>query len=254
MRVVIADDEAPALARLRRYLAKEDDVEIVGEAADGIEAVEVIVRESPDVVFLDIQMPGANGFDVVRELPAEDRPIVIFVTAFDEHAVKAFEVHAQDYLLKPFAVPRLKAALDLAREALRRGQSEAIAEKLARLLREAPVHPAAGVSRRLIVKDGTKTSIVPNAEVVCLLAEGNYVEVCTTDNRRLLLRETMQGLEARLDPATFFRASRSAMVNLQHVKEIVSEGRSGHLLRMANGEKVHLTNSLEDLQNRLAAI
>lgn len=250
MKVILVDDEAPARQRLRALLEKEPDIEIIAECGDGEEALAAIAEHAPDLLFLDIQMPGLNGFDLLRELPAESRPALIFITAFDEHAVRAFEVNALDYLLKPFSRPRLQESLERARAALAQGPSREATVHIEQLLRSIP--PASGYTKRLIVKDGIKTSIVPVGDIVCLLAEGNYIEICTTDRRRLLLRETMQNLADRLDPAQFFRASRSAMVHLPHLKEIVSEGKSGHTLRLTNEEKVHLTAPLEQLQKWLA--
>lgn len=250
MKVILVDDEAPARQRLHALLEKESDIEIAAECGDGESALAAIAASAPDLLFLDIQMPGMSGFDLLRELPAECRPAVIFITAFDEHAVRAFEVNALDYLLKPFSRARLQESLDRARAAIAHGPSRESSLHLDQLLRSLP--PATGYTRRLIVKDGIKTTIVPVEEIVCLRAEGNYIEICTTEGRSLLLRETMQNLEERLDPARFFRASRSAMIHLPHLREIVSEGKSGHTLRLSNDEKIHLTAPLEQLQKWLA--
>lgn len=251
MKVLIVDDEIPARQRLRGFLEKEPDVEILAECANGHEALDAIVAHSPDLIFLDIQMPGMNGFDVLRELPEESRPFVIFITAYDEHAVRAFEVNALDYLLKPFPRQRLTESLERARATLAQGGS--VSRRLEHLLRSLPAAPAS-YPTRLIVRDGTKSTIHPLADVICFAAEGNYAEVFAADGRRLLLRETMQSLENRLDPARFFRASRSLIIHLIHLKEIVSEGRSGHTLRMSDGSAQHLTAPLEDLQKRLSEI
>jgi two-component system LytT family response regulator len=252
MKVLLIDDEAPARERLRRLLETESDVLIVGECEEGVQAVEEIVAKGPDLIFLDIQMPGLDGFGVLRELPAEARPLVVFATAFDEHAIKAFEAHAFDYLLKPFRRERLQDCLNRARQVLRDTKQDAMAAKLESLLRSLP--PTRTTTERLIVKDGARISIIPIADVVCPLASGNYVEVCTSDERRPLLRETMSNLEARLDPRSFFRANRSALVSLAHIREIVAEDKGTHILIMDNGAKVRLTAPLQDLQSQFEGL
>ena len=250
MKVIIVDDEAPARQRLRKLLEAEPDITILAECANGDEALDAIAAEPPDLMFLDIQMPGRTGFELLRDLPADGRPPVIFVTAYDEHAVKAFEFHALDYLLKPFRKERLQQSLERAR-ALAKQKSPAAANPVEQLLRSLPAETPANFPQRLAVKDGPRITIVPLENIVCLLAEGNYIEVCGKDGKILLLRETMSRLETRLDPAKFFRASRSAFVHLAHLKEILSEGQSGYVLIMANGEKIRLTASFEELQQRI---
>ncbi len=249
MKVIIADDEAPARQRLREMLKGEADIIIQAECANGDEALDAIAEHQPDLIFLDIQMPGRTGLDLLRDLPAGSRPMVIFVTAYDEHAVKAFELHALDYLLKPFRKERLLQSLERARGALKNRASGTENMKVEQLLHSLP--PGEGYPQRLAVKDGPRITIVPVADIVCLLAEGNYVEVCPREGKKLLMRETMARLESRLDPAKFFRASRSAFVNLAHLKEILSEGQSGHVLMMANGERIRLTTGFDELQKKL---
>jgi len=252
--IVIVDDEEPARLRLARFLEKEEGAEVAALCRDGAEAIEAVALHRPDLLFLDIRMPGIDGFGVVRALPKDDRPLVVFVTAFDEYAVRAFEAHAVDYLLKPFSRERLGESLARARALLagkRQGEAAARLDRLLQALPEADPKKPIAYPQRLPVKDGPRIVIVPVGEIVCFLAEGNYIEVCCADGRKLLLRETMASLEARIDPARFFRASRSAIVNLSHVREIRTEGKSHPLLFMANGEKLSLTASLEELQGRL---
>ncbi len=252
MRVLIVDDEAPARQRLRKMLEAEADITILGECANGDEALDAIAAAPPDLIFLDIQMPGRTGFELLRDLPADARPPVIFVTAYDEHAVKAFEFHALDYLLKPFRKERLQQSLDRARAlAKQKTQAAAADNKVEQLLRSLPPTTPADYPQRLAVKDGPRITILPLENIICLLAEGNYIEICTKDGKKLLLRETMARLEMRLDPAKFFRASRSAFISLQHLKEILSEGQSGYVLIMDNGERIRLTAPFEELQKRI---
>ncbi len=249
MKVIIVDDEAPARQRLREMLKTEADITLQAECGNGDEALDAIAAHAPDLMFLDIQMPGRTGIELLRDLPAGARPLVIFVTAYDEHAVKAFELHALDYLLKPFRKERLLQSVERARKAIKERQTGVQNAPLEQLLRSLPA--PASYPQRLAVKDGPRVTIVPLDQVVCLLAEGNYIEVCLKDGKKLLLRDTMTKLETRLDPAHFFRASRSAFINLAHLKEILSEGQSGHVLFMANGEKIRLTAAFDDLQKKL---
>lgn len=251
MRVLIIDDEAPARERLRNFLKTEPDVEIIGECTNGNQALEVIVAQKPDLIFLDIQMPGLDGFGLLRSLPPENRPLIVFVTAYDEYAVQAFDAQALDYLLKPFRRQRLEESLSRARKILEKSSDGDVSSRLEVLLRSLPPKNSASYPQRLVVKDGSRISIVPVQEVVCFLASGNYVEVHTSDKRCLLLRETMNHLEARLDPAHFFRASRSSLIHLPHVKEIVTEDRDCHMVVMDNGWKTRLTVRLDALQSRL---
>lgn len=248
MKVILVDDEQPARARMREILRTETDLEIIAECSNGDQAVEAIVMHQPDLIFLDIQMPGRNGFAVLQDLPPEDRPLVVFVTGYDEYAIKAFEVHAFDYILKPYSRERLVEVV----QRVRQSRPGNISGQLDHLLRSLHASHKTSYPTRLVVRDGVRTSIVPIEDIVHLAAEGNYIEVCTTDRRRLLLRETMQALEARLDPSQFFRSSRSSIINLAHLKEIFSEGKSGSTLLMSDGEKVHLTASLDELQYRLS--
>jgi len=249
MKVIIVDDEPPARARLRALL-RDEEVEIIAECGDGDAAVEAILTQEPDLVFLDIQMPGKNGFEVLQELPESPRTGVIFVTGYDEFAIRAFEVQALDYLLKPFSRERLHSSLERVRK-IPQGEDADPARRIAQLLSSLSPQLRQSYPTRLVIKDGGKTSIVPISEVTCLLAEGNYVEVCTIAGHRLLLRETMQSLNARLDPGIFFRANRSALVNLTHLKNIESGGKSGNTLTLADSTKVHLTASMEELQRKL---
>lgn len=248
MKVILIDDEQPARARMKDILRAEAGLEIIAECSNGDRAIEAIVAHQPDLIFLDIQMPGRNGFEVLQELPPEHRPLVVFVTGYDEYAIKAFEVHAFDYLLKPYSRERLIEVV----QRVQQTRPDNISGQLDHLLRTLHASHKISYPTRLVVRDGARTSIVPVEDIVCLAAEGNYIEICTTDRRRLLLRETMQALEARLDPAKFFRSSRSSIINLTHLKEIFSEGKSGSTLLMSDGEKVHLTASLDELQYRLS--
>jgi two-component system response regulator LytT len=199
IRVVIVDDEELARTRIRGLLADFDDLECVGEAENGLEAVERIRELGPDLVFLDIQMPGMDGFEVLASL--DDVPLVIFATAYDEYALKAFEVNSIDYLLKPIEKERLASAVERARELLAGGRELGREiERIAGLVRSRGVE-------RLPVQKGRKIVLVDHADIVWIEASEGLVFVHTADQR--------------LDPASFFRTHRSSIVNLNHVVEIV---------------------------------
>jgi two-component system LytT family response regulator len=202
VRVLIVDDEEPARRQIRRLLSGETDVEIVGEAATGTDAIDAIRRLSPDLVFLDIQMPPPNGFGVIDALGRDRAPDVIFVTAFDEHALRAFEVRALDYLLKPVTAARFREALERARERL-----------------VAPDTPKARPLVRILVRDETKAFLLALDRVDRIEAEGNYVRL-HSDGKSYTVRSAIGALAARLDTDKFLRISRSAIVRLDAIKEL----------------------------------
>jgi len=232
IRALIVDDEAPARRRIRRLLAAEPDVTVVGECGDGASAISTIAEARPDLVFLDVQMPERDGFDVVRTLPPRGLPAILFVTAYDRYALKAFEVHAVDYLLKPFTGERFRTALDRARERIaRRVRDPALAE-LARVLRSRPAYLS-----RLPIRSGGRTVFVDLDAVDWLEAADNYVRL-HVQQREYLVRETLAALEAQLDPERFARIHRSAIVRIDGVAEIrpTSHGDAEVVLR--NGSRL----------------
>ena len=236
MRTLIVDDEAPARERLKRLLADIEGVELIGEAEGGVQAVEMIERERPDLVLLDIQMPGLDGFGVIEAL--EDPPLVIFVTAYDEYAIRAFEVNALDYLLKPFSRERLE-------KAVRRAQ-EALAEEQDFAMRFGPLLESLATQgrylTRLAVRDRDRICVLDVDEVDWIDVEDEQVLVHVGD-RAYLIRRTLTELEARLDPAHFFRAHRSVIVNLSRVKEVIPWFKGSHKLRLTAGAEVELSRA-----------
>jgi two-component system LytT family response regulator len=236
MRTLIVDDEAPARERLRRLLAEIEEVELVGEAEDGPQAVEMIEQLSPDLVLLDIQMPGLSGFEVVEALSAP--PPVIFVTAYDEYAIRAFDVHALDYLLKPFSRARLIRAI-------RRAQETAAGKPdLTRQLRSV-LESLSGQGRyltRLAVRDRDRIRVLDVQEVDWIGVQDEQV-VVHAGEQSFAIRRTMAELEAQLDPAGFFRAHRSAIVNLDRVQEIIPWFKGSHKLRLTAGAEVDLSRA-----------
>jgi two-component system, LytTR family, response regulator len=233
LRVLIVDDERWARRRLAALLRDEADVEIVGQCADGPSAVEAIAALRPDLVLLDVQMPGMDGFEVIEAVGAERFPAVIFATAYEEYAVRAFDAHAVDYLLKPIDEERFRRAMNRAR---RTASGEVIAtagiRTLLASLGERPRH-----LRWLAVHGGSRVVLVAVAEVDWLEADGNYVKVHTA-GRAYLLRDTMQSLESKLDPECFLRVHRSAIVNLARVREIQPWFRGEQVLVMRDGARI----------------
>ena len=245
IRAAIVDDEPFARERVRRLLADDADIEIVGEAGDGAEAVSVIKEKKPDLVFLDVQMPGLNGFDALAELAPEETPIVIFLTAYDSYAVRAFESAALDYVLKPFDEERFQKAVDRAKTHLRRqpnAESNQNEVKIDGRGSDAGVAfgLAGGFLERVMVKKGSRVFFFKTDEIEWIEAYGNYVRL-HFEKATYLLRETITNLETRLDPKKFARVHRSGLVNLDRIREMqpVFGGRSK--LVLASG--VQLTTS-----------
>jgi len=244
MRVLIVDDEAPARDRLKRLLADIEGIELIGEAASGIQAVEMIEEKGPDLVLLDIQMPGLDGFEVIEALA--EPPPVIFVTAYDEYAIRAFEVNALDYLLKPFSRERLAKAIHRAQEAL--AEEQDFAARLGPLLESLAAQGQ--YLARLAVRDHDRIRVLDIDEVDWIGIEGEQVMVHVGD-RAYPIRRTLAELEARLDPACFFRAHRSAIVNLDRVREVIPWFKGTHKLRLTTGAEVDLSRARARALRRL---
>jgi two-component system LytT family response regulator len=217
VRTLIADDELLARERLRQLLAGQPEIDIVGECADGREAVAEIQKKTPNLIFLDIQMPELDGFAVLEAIDLEPMPVIVFVTAHDRFALRAFEVHAVDYLLKPFDRERFQSALHRALEQVRHRGDPARAQAQAALLTDmqAPAKPV----DRLAIKSSGRITILRTADIAWVQAAHNYVEI-HEDKRSHLLRESMAGIEQKLPPDKFVRISRSVIVNVDQVKEL----------------------------------
>jgi two-component system LytT family response regulator len=214
VKVLLVDDEAPARAKLRRMLGAEPGMVIVGEASSGDEAIAAIREHEPDLVLLDIQMPGKTGFDVIEDVGPDQMPHVIFVTAYDQHALEAFEVRALDYLLKPVAPERLREALDRVRERLTSEETRAV--ELQQMV-EALAPPK--YLRRVLVEDGERSILLPLERVDRIEADRNYVWL-HADGRAYPLRAPITSIEDRLDPERFLRINRSAIVRMDAIVEM----------------------------------
>lgn len=236
LRTLIVDDEAPARERLRRLLAGNELIELVGEAKDGVEAVEMIEETSPDMVLLDIQMPVLDGFGVIEAL--QEPPAIIFVTAYDEYAIRAFEVNALDYLLKPFSQERLNKAIERAHEELSTGQE--FADRIGPLLES--LREEKRYAERIAVREPDRILVLDVEEIDWIEARQGQVVVHVGQEEHVLAR-TLASLEARLDPTLFFRAHRSVIVNLDRVKEIIPWFAGSHKLRLTTGAEVDLSRS-----------
>jgi two-component system LytT family response regulator len=249
IRTLVVDDEPLAREGLRVSLAGSEDVEIIGEAVDGVAAVEAIRSQRPDLVLLDVQMPGLNGFDVLEEVSGCHLPVVIFVTAYDQYAIKAFEVHALDYLLKPFPPERLRQALDHARRALASDDERETDDRLARLLSSRAAAAAAALARpyltRLPVKARDRFLLLKMEEVSWIDAAQNYVQLHARGGT-FLVRGTMSDIEARLDPAQFARIHRSTIVNLDRVREIAPTWQGDFDVLLHDGTTLKLSRSYRD--------
>jgi DNA-binding LytR/AlgR family response regulator len=236
IRTIIVDDEAPARERLRRFLGEFLEVEIVAEAHHGLQAVEVIEVEKPDLVFLDIQMPGLDGFGVIEAL--QRPPAIIFVTAYDEYAIQAFEVNALDYLLKPFSKERLKTSLDRFDEGGQEGQ--ALTDRFSALL--VSLAEQEKYLTRLAVWQQSNVRLLEVDEIDWMGVEAKETVVHVGETS-YPVRRTLTDLEKRLDPKRFFRAHRSAIVNLDRVTEIIPWFKGSHKLRLSTGVEVELSRA-----------
>ena len=249
LRIVVADDEPLARQRIRRLLRREPDIRIAAECADGRETVSAVLREAPDLLFLDVQMPELDGFGVLRALPPERMPVTVFVTAFDHYALQAFEAQALDYLLKPFTEARFRAAFERARDLIGRpgtGEQAALRALLEQVrheqreLRDLVGTPAAGTAERLLIREEGRVRVVPVAEIEYLEAARNHVRVHAGRTTHLL-REPLSALEARLGPNRFARIHRSTVVNLERVAEIQPWFSGDCMILLEGGTKLRLS-------------
>lgn len=249
IRTLIVDDEPAARAAISSLLADDPEVNLVGECADGRSALRAIRDDAPDLLFLDVQMPEMDGFTLLRELDPADLPIVVFVTAYDQYALRAFEVHALDYLLKPFDDARFREALARAKQQVRQGKLSAISQQLLALLDGAGRPPAAAREgqylKRLVIKSGGRVTILAVRDIDWIEAEGDYVKI-HAGRAWHLLRETMKHLETHFDPARFVRIHRSTIVNVERIKELQPYFRGEYVVILHDGTSLKLSRGYKD--------
>jgi two-component system, LytTR family, response regulator len=235
IRAVIVDDEPLARRRVSDLLAQAEDVEVVAECANGREAIRAVEESPPDLLFLDIQMPELDGFDVLQAIGVGRVPVVIFVTAYDRFALRAFEMHALDYLLKPFDDERFEAALRRARERIRQQQGGDLDRRLRALLEE--VRGDRGYLQRLVVPVGHRSVFIRTEEIDWIEAERNYIRL-HVGGRAYLLRESLTRIESALDPARFCRIHRSTILNVDRIQAVESLFRGEYLVVLRDGTKL----------------
>jgi two-component system LytT family response regulator len=250
IRTLVVDDEPLGRERLMTLLSAEPDIEVAGQCRDGEEAVRAIMNHSPDLVFLDVQMPGMTGFDVIDAVGSERMPLVIFVTAYDQHALRAFQVRALDYVLKPFDRERFQEALQRARAQIQRDETGDLGRRLLALVKD--LRRDQPKTDRLVVKSGGRLFFLRTDEIDWIEAAGNYVRL-HVGNTSHLLRETMNAIEGRLDPEKFFRIHRSRIVNMERIQEMQPWLNGEYAVVLRTGTRLTLSRGYrEKLQERLA--
>jgi two-component system LytT family response regulator len=259
IRTLIVDDEPLARRNLRLLLEKDPQIEIIDECRNGREAVKAVESYRPDLIFLDIQMPEMDGFEVIEQVGAESIHAIIFVTAFDQYALKAFEVHALDYLLKPFDDARFKKALQQAKFQIEQREINKISKKLLALLEdrehrlEHSIHTKTYLTR-LMVKLASRVILLNVNEIDWIEADGNYAKL-HVGRKAHLLREKMHDLESQLDPQKFVRIHRSIIVNLDRIKELHPHFNGDYIVVLTDGVQLKLSRSRrEQLESRLKAV
>lgn len=252
LRAAIVDDEPAARRGVRLLLQAESDIVICGEASDADGALALLQRERPDLLFLDVQLPGEDGFSVLRRVPENVRPAVVFITAYDEHALRAFEVHAIDYLLKPYEDARFRDAVSRARAEARRRHEAALHERLARLLHFLDSQAGTQPESRppILVKSSGEIFFLKPEEIDWIEAEGDYMKF-HVGAKAHLMRETMARLEQRLDPRRFVRIHRSTIVNLDRVRKLTPSLAGDYIVVLQDGTKLKLSRGYQD---RLQAV
>ena len=235
IRAAIVDDEPLARRRIRSLLADAKDVDVIAECANGKEAIESLEQSPPDLLFLDIQMPEIDGFDVLQAIGVGHVPVVIFVTAYDQFALRAFEAHALDYLLTPFDDERFETALERARERIRQQQGDDLDRRLRGLLEE--VRGDRGYLQRLVVPTGHRSVFIRTDQIDWIDAERNYIRL-HVGGRSYLLRENLSRIASALDPARFCRIHRSTIVNIDRIQAVESLFRGEYLVVLHDGTKL----------------
>jgi two-component system LytT family response regulator len=268
IRVLVVDDEPLARDGVIAMLKDDPEIEVIGTCADGQSALQAIRTQRPELVFLDVQMPKRDGLAVLAELKPEERPAVIFVTAYDQYAIQAFEIHAMDYLLKPFRDARFAAALARAKTGIRQAREGDVGRRLEQLLehmratlgqrpeRAAEAEPASGeVADRVVLKSGSDLHFVRTGDIVWVESQADFIKVHTTGTAQLV-RETLQSFEQRVPPDRFLRIHRSSLVNVDHVKKVTPALYGDYTVLMSDNTVLRMSRKnrakLKQLISRLA--
>ena len=253
MKAIIIDDEPLARQRIRMLLENETDIRLIGEFQNGKEALTGIKKLHPDLVFLDVQMPEMDGFELLGKLPKNEWPIILFTTAYDQYALQAFEIHAIDYLLKPFKPARFKEAVQRALEQHSHQKTRDVSSQLQSLLAStlaAETKPGDKYLQRLIVKSDEKITLVRTIEIECIESAGNYV-VAKVGKENHVLRESLSSLEQNLDPSQFLRISRGAIVNLDFVRELSLLFKGEYAVILKDGKELTMTRGIREMEQAL---
>ena len=248
IRTLIIDDMPLARERIRRVLSYDADIEIVGECVDGKQAVDGIRNLNPDLVFLDIHMPEMSGFDVIEKVSVDKMPVIVFVTAYDEFALRAFEVHAFDYLLKPFEMERMQETIARAKELIQKGNNSNLDQRLSDLIKT--VRKSEKYLKRLAIKSRDKSVLLMVEEIDYIVSDGNYLYI-HFGGKSHLIRASLQYFETRLDPEKFVRIHRSTIINVDSVKEMHPLFNGDQLIVMKDKKQLNLSRKYRDRLNRL---
>lgn len=255
VQTLIVDDEALARRTIRELLVDDPLIEIIGECSNGLEAVSFIRKQMPDLLFLDIQMPGMNGFETLSQIEVARIPAIIFVTAFDQYALKAFEVHALDYLLKPFTDQRFWEAVKQAKSHIEMREVNRLSQSLVALLGEPAVREAVEARRksfltRFMIKSGGRVAFIKASEVDWIAADDYYIKL-HIGSKSHLLRLSMNELEEKLDPKRFLRIHRSTIINFDRVKELQQNPNGEYVVILKNGTELKLSRSRRERLEQL---
>lgn len=257
IKTLIVDDESPARKRIRELLVEHNEFEIIGECSNGEEAIEAIQTKSPDLIFLDIQLQDMDGFEVLEKLSLKHLPTIIFVTAYDKYAIRAFEFHALDYLLKPFDDERFEETLEYVLTQIKRNRIENLSEKLSGLIADYNQHrddPVSGETNRyqnrLVIKSAGKVAFIETKDIDWISAEGYYASI-RVGGKSHLMRESLKNLENILDPKTFLRIHRSTIVNINQIKELHSHFHGEYFVILKDGKRFKLSRSYKENAERL---
>jgi two-component system LytT family response regulator len=244
-RVVVVDDEPLARRGIVSRLQPYSQFQVIAECANGEDALQVIAEQKPDLIFLDVQMPEMDGFEMLEHLPVEERPAVVFLTAFDQYALRAFQVHATDYLLKPIDDVRFNEAVERVERMLQMERDNTLSERLESLLSDLHARRASGNAQRFAIRNGRRIFFVTANEVEWIEAQGDYAAL-HVNGKTHLLREPLHILERRLDPTAFIRIHRSTIVRLDRIAEMQALANRDCLLRLKDGTPLRVSRSYSD--------